>query len=80
MPSKKHPKREEFDAARGEWLEDLPDDYAGLVRHNMALIGIVVKKRRIWDVRHGNTVDMDILTELKRVAFEAKAAKQLVTA
>ncbi|SNR91405.1 hypothetical protein [Hymenobacter mucosus] len=71
MPAKKHPKREEFEAQRGEWLNDLPPNYAGIVTHYRPDLN----KRRIWDVRHGNIVDMDILGELRRVAREAKAAR-----
>jgi len=78
MPQKKHPQHAEFKASRGEWLNDLPEDYAAMVKHNLSKIGVTVPKRRIWDVRHGNTIDMEILNELKRVAFESKAAKQLV--
>lgn len=73
MPSKKHPQRDEFDAARGEWLNDLPADYAAIVKHYRPDLPNLTK-RRIWEVRHGNRVDMDILNELKRVARETKLA------
>jgi len=76
MSTRKHPKRDEFDMERGPWMDDLPRNYASIIRHYRPDL----PKRRIYDVRHGNIVDMEILSELKRVARESKYAKQLVAA
>jgi hypothetical protein len=75
MANKKVARREEFEAEIDQ-LQGLPSNYAGIIHHYRPDL----TKRRIWNVRHKKAVDFDVLAELKRVAREAKAAKQLVTA
>ncbi|MBC6988993.1 hypothetical protein [Hymenobacter sp. BT491] len=76
MANKKVLRRDEYDAEIDRIAPFLPSNYAGIICHYRPDLD----KRRIWNARHKKAVDFDILSELKRVARESAAAKQLVTA
>lgn len=73
MANKKVPRRDEYDAELQQVAPDLPRNYAGIILHYRPDLD----KRRIYHAKVGKVVDFDILAELKRVAREAKAGRQL---
>lgn len=71
MANKKHPDRDKFEAELEELNKlDVPADYATIVRHTRPDI----PKRLLYDVRHGNTTDLAVLAEIRRVTRERAAA------
>ncbi len=73
MANKKVERRDEYDAEINKIEALLPANYAGIIKHYRPDLD----KRRIWNARHKKVVDFDILAELKRVARESSAARQL---